>query len=132
MRISDWSSDVCSSDLLEPIERPERFLVRKLNREFLVAAADIEWLQAAGNYVNLRVRGHDYPLRITIAGIEAKLDPARFARIHRSYVANLRSEEHTSELQSLMRISYAVFCLQKKHIHLNSVIQHITTIFTTF
>src|SRR3546814_8597140 len=74
---------------LEPIERPERFLVRKLNREFLVAAADIEWLQAAGNYVNLRVRGHDYPLRITIAGIEAKLDPARFARIHRSYVANL-------------------------------------------
>src|SRR3546814_2201523 len=89
MRISDWSSDVCSSDLLEPIERPERFLVRKLNREFLVAAADIEWLQAAGNYVNLRVRGHDYPLRITIAGIEAKLDTARFARIHRSYVANL-------------------------------------------
>src|SRR3546814_20444413 len=57
--------------------------------EFLVAAADMEWLQAAGNYVNLRVRGHDYPLRITSAGIEAKLDPARFARIHRSYVANL-------------------------------------------
>src|SRR3546814_9005868 len=71
---------------LEPIERPERFLVRKLNREFLVAAADIEWLQAAGNYVNMRVRGHDYPLRLTIAGIEAKPDPARFARTHRSYV----------------------------------------------
>ncbi|MFT4257755.1 MAG: LytTR family DNA-binding domain-containing protein [Pseudoxanthomonas sp.] len=74
---------------VEPIDRPERFLVRKLGREFLVAAADIEWLQAAGNYVNLRVRGHDYPLRSTIAGIEAKLDPARFVRIHRSYIANL-------------------------------------------
>ena len=74
---------------LEPVERPERFLVRKLGREFLVAANDIEWLQAAGNYVNLRVRGHDYPLRSTIAGIEAKLDPARFARIHRSYIVNL-------------------------------------------
>ncbi len=74
---------------LEPVERPERFLVRKLGREFLVAASDIEWLQAAGNYVNLRVRGHDYPLRSTIAGIEAKLDPARFARVHRSYIVNL-------------------------------------------
>jgi hypothetical protein len=74
---------------VEPVERPERFLVRKLGREFLVAAADIEWLQAAGNYVNLRVRGHDYPLRSTIAGIEARLDPQRFARIHRSYIVNL-------------------------------------------
>ncbi|HSR66137.1 MAG TPA: LytTR family DNA-binding domain-containing protein [Xanthomonadaceae bacterium] len=74
---------------VEAVERPERFLVRKLGREFLVAAADIEWAQAAGNYVNLRVRGHDYPLRSTIAGIEARLDPARFARIHRSYLVNL-------------------------------------------
>jgi DNA-binding LytR/AlgR family response regulator len=73
---------------LDSIERPERFLVRKLGREFLVAAADIEWLQAAGNYVNLRVRGHDYPLRSTIAGIESRLDPARFLRIHRSYIVN--------------------------------------------
>jgi len=40
--------------------RPERFLVRKLRKEFLVAAADIEWLQAQGNYVALHVRGHDY------------------------------------------------------------------------
>lgn len=74
---------------LDSVERPERFLVRKLGREFLVAANDIEWLQAASNYVNLRVRGHDYPLRSTIAGIEGKLDPRLFARIHRSYIVNL-------------------------------------------
>jgi hypothetical protein len=74
---------------LEPVERPERFLVRKLGREFLIAANDIEWLQAAGNYVNLRVRGHDYPLRSTIAGIESRLDAGRFVRIHRSYIVNL-------------------------------------------
>jgi hypothetical protein len=74
---------------VEPVDRPERFLVRKLGREFLVAANDIEWLQASGNYVNLRVRGHDYPLRSTLGGIEAKLDPGRFARIHRSYMVNL-------------------------------------------
>src|SRR3546814_4494547 len=136
MRISDWSSDVCSSDLL----------VRKLGREFLVAASDIEWLQAAGNYVNLRVRGRDYPLRSTIAGIAAQLDPDRFVRIHRSYIVNLdtvasiepldsgdarvhlqdgtalpcsrrhrdRSDEHPSELQPLMRIPSADFRLKKK------------------
>ncbi|WP_152983945.1 LytTR family DNA-binding domain-containing protein, partial [Stenotrophomonas panacihumi] len=74
---------------LEPVERPERFLVRKLGRDFLVAAADIEWLQAAGNYVNLHLRGHDYPLRSTLAGIEARLDPAVFVRVHRSYLVNL-------------------------------------------
>ena len=73
----------------EAPERPERFLVRKLGREFLVAANEIEWMQAAGNYVNLRVRGHDYPLRSTMATIEAQLDPARFARIHRSHMVNL-------------------------------------------
>lgn len=74
---------------VEPVDRPERFLVRKLGREFLVAADDIEWLQASGNYVNLRVRGHDYPLRSTIGGIEEKLDPARFVRVHRSHIVNL-------------------------------------------
>ena len=85
-RLLDPPDDTPASVLQE---RPERFLVRKLGREFLVAAADVEWLQASGNYVNLRVRGHDYPLRSTIAGIEASLDPARFARIHRSYIVNL-------------------------------------------
>ena len=74
---------------VEPVDRPERFLVRKLGREFLIAADDIEWLQASGNYVNLRVRDHDYPLRSTLGGIEAKLDPARFTRVHRSYMVNL-------------------------------------------
>lgn len=74
---------------VEPVERPQRFLVRKLGREFLVAAGDVEWLQASGNYVNLRVRGHDYPLRITMAAIEERLDPGCFARIHRSFMVNL-------------------------------------------
>lgn len=74
---------------VEPVDKPERFLVRKLGREFLVAAADIEWLQASGNYVNLHVNGRDYPLRSTIAGIEERLDTHRFARVHRSYIVNL-------------------------------------------
>ena len=55
---------------VEAVERPERFLVRKLGREFLVAANDIEWIQASGNYANLHVRGRDYPLRSTIASVK--------------------------------------------------------------
>jgi hypothetical protein len=74
-----------------PGGRPERFLVRKLGKEFLVAAAEVEWLQASGNYVNLHVRGRDYPLRTTMAAIEAQFDPARFVRVHRSYIVNLDS-----------------------------------------
>ena len=74
---------------LEPVERPERLLVRKLGRDFLVATQDIEWAQASGNYVNLRVRGHDYPLRITMAALEAKLDPASFVRVHRSWIIHI-------------------------------------------
>lgn len=75
---------------LEPIDRPERFLVRKLGREFLIAAADIEWLQASGNYVNLRVRGHDYPLRSTLTQIERRLDNSTFVRVHRSFMVNIK------------------------------------------
>jgi DNA-binding LytR/AlgR family response regulator len=74
---------------VERVERPERFLVRKLGKEFLVAAADVEWLQASSNYVNLHMRGRDYPLRTTMAVIETQLDPARFVRVHRSYIVNL-------------------------------------------
>jgi DNA-binding LytR/AlgR family response regulator len=73
----------------DPIARPLRFLVRKLRREFLILARDIEWVQASGNYVNLHVLGHDYLLRGTIGGFEQKLDPALFLRVHRSYIVNL-------------------------------------------
>jgi LytTr DNA-binding domain len=74
---------------VDTIERPERFLVKKLGKEFLLPAQEIEWLQAWGNYVNLRVRGHDYPLRSTMAAIEERIDPQRFVRVHRSYIVNV-------------------------------------------
>ncbi len=84
----------------EPVERPQRFLVRKLNREFLIPVADIEWLHAEGNYVALHLRGHDYLLRSTMAAIEARLDPARFARIHRGYIVNLDLVAEIEPLES--------------------------------
>jgi len=83
---------------VEPVDRPDRFLVRKLGKEFLINASEIEWLQAAGNYVNLHVRGRDYPLRSTMAGIESRLDPARFLRVHRGYFINL---DYLAEIEPL-------------------------------
>jgi DNA-binding LytR/AlgR family response regulator len=71
---------------------PERFLVKKMGKEFLLPTAEIEWVQALGNYVNLHRRDHDYPLRSTLAAFEAQLD-GRFARVHRSYIVSLAQVE---------------------------------------
>jgi hypothetical protein len=85
---------------VEAIEKPERFLVRKLGTEFLVAARDIEWLEAAENYVNLHVRGRAYPLRSTMAAIQERLDPQQFVRVHRSYMVNLEFLEQIEPLET--------------------------------
>src|SRR3546814_6997452 len=100
MRISDWSSDVCSSDLSDPA-------FRRIDQFYE------EWACA--------------PIRM----MENSFDNAHFSFVHKATFGQIdqpkpekyemketdygfRSEEHTSELQSLMRISYAVFCLKKK------------------
>lgn len=72
-----------------PAAAPERLLVKKLGKEFLLPVAEIEWVQACGNYVNLHRQQHDYPLRTTLAAIEQRLDAAQFVRVHRSYLVNL-------------------------------------------
>src|SRR3546814_7351785 len=100
MRISDWSSDVCSSDLG--------------NR------------RAIARHSAFRSWCGPRPCPRSMGGVHARIKRAlcldhrlpsqalgEFSR--RSAVQHARSEEHTSELQSLMRISYAVFCLKKKN-----------------
>lgn len=67
----------------------DRFLVKKLGREFLVKVEDIDWIEAAGNYVNLNVGSRAYPLRETMTGIEEKLTASGFVRVHRSAIVNL-------------------------------------------
>src|SRR3546814_10077228 len=106
MRISDWSSDVCSSDLSERRGRQRR--VRRRGRE-----------------------GHDEGLLRLAKKSDGRFPRERFEQEReddehlerereqhdadeRRQADDERSEEHTSELQSLMRISYAVFCLKKK------------------
>src|SRR3546814_4158635 len=94
MRISDWSSDVCSSDL------------RQAARADLVFG----WVQFA--WTVLMVSSSSSLL--TCIAYQAKPHECKAGRTPFFHTSLRRSEEHTSELQSLMRISYAVFCLKKK------------------
>src|SRR3546814_9763775 len=134
MRISDWSSDVCSSDLPHATARaslqPGKELAAKEGaggddngrggQQPPVAQHHPGYRVAIG--VAFDARGLAlHNLQIVIAA-EQRLDggaiePAvglRARPLHRRTLAPVRSEEHTSELQSLMRLSYAVFCLKKK------------------
>ena len=67
----------------------DRFLVKKLGREFLVRIDEIEWIESCGNYVNLHVNGRVYPLRETMRRIDERLIPMGFQRVHRSAIVNL-------------------------------------------
>src|SRR3546814_2570825 len=102
MRISDWSSDVCSSDL--PIRR-----FRPI-RPVTAATFDGHPRAACVSLV-----GNPQPCRSVDAGrCSQRQRGARAQCTQQEDPEHDRSEEHTSELQSLMRISYAVFCLKKK------------------
>src|SRR3546814_3299137 len=107
MRISDWSSDVCSSDLGGHAGRPE-------TKEWLVTDNSGLILQQMSQVVRDRqcvTSCGQHCLKIIFAGMVQR----RTKSAERALIGlRPRSEEHTSELQSLMRISYAVFCLKKQ------------------
>jgi hypothetical protein len=68
---------------------PDRLLVKKLGKEFIIKVSDIEWLEAAGNYVNLHLDGRIYPLKTTLNNLISQLADRGFMRIHRSHGVNL-------------------------------------------
>src|SRR3546814_4194387 len=103
MRISDWSSDVCSSDLLGASG---------------AVSASFEGLLTVSGGSDLtagivQVNGTTQTVTLSDALAASAVDGTAFG-IVLGGGADVRSEEHTSELQSLMRISYAVLCLKKK------------------
>src|SRR3546814_7173110 len=137
MRISDWSSDVCSSDL-DQLALMEQLAHRARHPGFALDPLDVEILGVLVRPVigihrlAERLRGR-FPVAIMVAiAMAARLAlPGNGPELLRHLLTVLRllaflclltgalggkprSEEHTSELQSLMRISYAVFCLKKK------------------
>ncbi|MDP4535767.1 LytTR family DNA-binding domain-containing protein [Alkalimonas collagenimarina] len=68
---------------------PGYFLVKKLDKEYLIRVGDIAWLEANGNYVNLHSKGRIYPMRATLAATMAQLNQSGFCRVHRSLAVNL-------------------------------------------
>src|SRR3546814_10033176 len=118
MRISDWSADVCSSDLLPPLHAEGDFRAADggcADALLLYPPARTDRRAAADGFRPVEDRPHHH-----------RRVRHQLLRRH----GRQRSEEHTSELQSLMRISYAVFCLKKKkekndkyHIRTNLKIQ---------
>src|SRR3546814_3459776 len=137
MRISDWSSDVCSSDLRGDGDRVAGVHAHRV--EVLDAAHDDAVVRGVANHLHLELLPAQHRLLdqhlVHRRELEAALDDllelldvvgdaaAAAAEGERrpddgrepDLRLGLRSEEHTSELQSLMRISYAVFCLKKKN-----------------
>src|SRR3546814_9181689 len=107
MRISDWSSDVCSSDLV----RKAQVAVRKVETQAKQAAVAVEKKIAAVSEPMIAAAVNITPSPLSRAFLATSAGKKEVAE-HPEIIA--RSEEHTSELQSLMRISYAVFCLKKK------------------
>src|SRR3546814_8744068 len=110
MRISDWSSDVCSSDLWRRgskswngIANTPKYRTKQLIARYSSLAMAVP---ARPSCLKSCHRTRSFALRVSGKGCSLVLLQKRKAR----------SEEHTSELQSLMRISYAVFCLTKKKI----------------
>jgi len=84
----------------DDMEIADRLLIRKLGKEFIIRVDDIEWMEASGNYVNLYIKNHIYPLRSTLASLIAKLESRGFRRVHRSYAVNLDCVASISPLES--------------------------------
>ena len=75
----------------------KRIAVRTQDRYVLLKVTDIDWIEAAANYVEIHARGKSFLVRSTIANLEKKLDPERFTRIHRSIIVNA---ERVAEIRS--------------------------------
>src|SRR3546814_1849363 len=111
MRISDWSSDVCSSDL-------HHVCAEAVNSAVVEIPCDYPaYLGPIHNQIEREVLDEELrsvAQRLLIQRMQNRV-PGPVGRCAGPRHRRLRSEEHTSELQSLMRISYAVFCLKKKN-----------------
>src|SRR3546814_3693121 len=135
MRISDWSSDVCSSDLSITLEPGGQFELsgaplETIHQTCIEVNTHLKQIREIGKEIGIAMMGMGFQPKWHRDEIPV-MPKGRYG-IMRSYMPKKgklgldmmfrRSEEHTSELQSLMRISYAVFCLNKKRKY--SIQQH--------
>jgi len=101
-----------------PPKSRERFMVRSDGRLYFVRIDDIDWVEAAGNYVKLHVGRETHLMRETMAGIEKMLDPSRFLRIHRSAIVNL---DRVREMQPWFSGEYTVILRDGTQLRLSRV-----------
>jgi two-component system LytT family response regulator len=94
--------------LLRRRQVPQRIAIRKNGRVIFVTIEEIDWIEAADNYVYLHCGGETHVLRETIREMEVRLDPARFVRVHRSAIVNI---DRIKELQPWFRGDYRVILL---------------------
>jgi two-component system LytT family response regulator len=92
-------------DLRKDQPRSDRLVVKSGGRLFFLRTDEIDWIEAAGNYVRLHVGTSSHLLRETMNAIEGRLDPEKFFRIHRSRIVNM---ERIQELQPWLNGEYAV------------------------
>jgi len=95
--------------LLQDLKAPhgflERFVVKNAGRLFFLRADEIDWIESSGNYACLHVGHESHLLRETMSGLEARLDPARFVRIHRTAIVRI---DQIKELHPLFHGEYEV------------------------
>ena len=92
----------------------ERLVVKKLNREFILNTADIDRIDADGNYVTIHAQGATWPLRESLAALERKLDSKRFARVHRGHIVNL---DRIREIQPWDSGDYRIVLADGSHVN---------------
>lgn len=92
-------------DLRRDQPRSDRLVVKSGGRLFFLRADEIDWVEAAGNYVRLHVGNTSHLLRETMTAMESRLDPEKFFRIHRCRIVNL---DRIQELQPWLNGEYAV------------------------
>jgi two-component system LytT family response regulator len=73
----------------EPAAQPDRVVVKSSGRIHFIRVDEIDWIDAAGNYVRLHVKGESHLFRETMNAIERRLDGGRFVRVHRSHIVNI-------------------------------------------
>jgi two-component system LytT family response regulator len=101
-----------------PPRSRERIMIRSDGRLYFVRIDDIDWVEAAGNYVKLHVGRDTHLMRETMAGIEKLLDPSRFLRIHRSAIVNL---DRVREMQPWFSGEYTVILRDGTQLRLSRV-----------
>ncbi len=92
-------------DLKQPAAYLDRLVVKSAGRLFFLRTEEVDWIESAGNYVCLHIGPESHLLRETMNGVEERLDPARFVRIHRTAIVNI---DRIKELQPLFHGEYQV------------------------